>query len=154
MQSYYKILRRSDLKSPRNYSIFICTDVNIQMITNHPHISILISSICMNTNTGYQCITRAVNITRKSRLILLCSVVIHCIQRYTRMHQYIKYRKERPPYDFHYIFYMRISSTRKQESPQYDFHYIFYMRISLTCKHILSHPSQKHHKYLKHENAT
>ena len=29
---------------------FICTDINIQMMTNHPHLSILISFIFMDTN--------------------------------------------------------------------------------------------------------
>ena len=50
---------------------FIYTDVNTQMITNHPRISIQIYFICANTITGYQCITRAVKIIRKSRLMLL-----------------------------------------------------------------------------------
>ena len=29
---------------------FICTDINIQIITNHPHISVIISFICTYTN--------------------------------------------------------------------------------------------------------
>ena len=50
-QSYYDIPRRSDLKIPRIFSIFISRDVNIQLITIHPRISLLISFICTNTNT-------------------------------------------------------------------------------------------------------
>ena len=65
---------------------FIYTDVNTQMITNHPRISIQIYFICANTITGYQCITRAVKIIRKSRLMLLWSVVLHYIWIYTCTH--------------------------------------------------------------------
>ena len=91
-QLYYKSPLRRDQKIPRISIIFICTDVNTQMITNHKRISILISFFCTNTNNGYQCITFAVNIMRKSRLILLFPVVLHSIRRYTCTHKYIKGR--------------------------------------------------------------
>ena len=77
MQLYYKSTCRSDLKSPRNSIFFICTDMNTHMITNHLRISVLISFICTDTINVYQCITCAVNIIRKYRLMLLRSIVLH-----------------------------------------------------------------------------
>ena len=65
MQLQYKIPSRSNLKRPRNFIIFTCTGVNIQMITNHPLISVLISFICMNTNTGYTYTIHDANIIKK-----------------------------------------------------------------------------------------
>ena len=73
-------------KRLRNYIIFFFTCVNNQLITNHPRISVLISFVCSDIITGYQCITRAVNIIRKARLLLLCSIILHYIRRCTCMH--------------------------------------------------------------------
>ena len=130
-QSYYKKLFRSYLKRPRIFSIFICTDFNIQIITIHLHLYELISFICTNTNNWIIVKTWAVNIIRKSHLMLLqffYSLVLLYILRYTRMHQYITFRQEIPSYDFHYILCIHFSSARK---------------------HIFLYHSQKLHKFLK-----
>ena len=107
-QLYYKSLRISDLKIPRNYTIFIFINVNTQMIINHPHLSVPIYFICTGMITRYKCITRAVDIIKNARLMLLHYVVLHYIQRYTCMHQYINARQYSLPHEFYHIFYMCI----------------------------------------------
>ena len=44
------------------------------------------------------------------------SLILLYIRRYTCTHSYIRYLQESPPYYFHYILYIRISSERKQFS--------------------------------------
>ena len=80
-EKYYKTSRRSDLKIPRILCIFICKDMNNQMIANHSHIYIFISFIFMDTNN--QMITNhprlsanEKHIIRKSHLMSLSSVYI------------------------------------------------------------------------------
>ena len=132
---YYKTLRRSDLKRPRILCIFICADTKIQIITNHPRLSVLIYFICRDTNkqiiSNYLRISITENIIRKAFLMLLCSIyslIQPYIRRYTRTHSYIKPCQETLPYDFHYNLYICLSSA---------------------IKHIFSHHSQKLLTFMK-----
>ena len=94
MQNYYKILHHSDVKIPRVPCIFICTDMNNQMIANHPHIYVLVSFICTYTNNrmvkNHPCLSlNDKHIIPKAHLVSLSSVyspIQSYIQRYTRIH--------------------------------------------------------------------
>ena len=91
----------SDFKSPASFHIriFICTDTNNLMIANHPHIS-------ANEN----------HVIQKSRLMSLSSIyspIKLYIRRYTRTNSCIKTYHKSPPYNFHYHFYVFLSSEHK-----------------------------------------
>ena len=95
---------------------YIYMDMNIQMITNHPRLSILIFLFLLTRIIGYLQIARTLtltgNITRKACLMLIHSVyslILLYIQRYTHTHLYIKYRQEILTYYFHYILYICLS---------------------------------------------
>ena len=111
--------------------MFICTDVNIQMITIHLHIYVLISLICTNTNN--RIIVNHPHCKNHPKSLPYVNPV--CLQSHTTIHINIH------PYAL-------VHKNRQERSPYY-FHYILYIRISSTLKHILSHLSQKLHKFMK-----
>ena len=83
-------------KNTMHFIMFICTDVNIQMITIHPHISILISLICTNTNNRIivnhpHCKNHPKGLPRVTPLCLQSCTTIH-----TKIHIYALVHKIPP----------------------------------------------------------
>ena len=131
MQSYYETPRISDLKRPRIFGIFIYTNVNIQMVTIHPRVSIIISFIFTNRNKWV-----IVNHPRcKHHPKILPHVTLICQQSHTTMHNKIH------PY--------ALVHKRSPIKPAIWLSIHLYIGLTSTRKHILSHYSQKIHKFLK-----
>ena len=104
-----KTQHHSGLKISRIPCIFICTDMNNQIITNNPRLSVIVSFICAHTNNWMiknhlSLSENDKHIIRKARLMSLSSVYIPIqsyIQRYTRTCPYIKILQEIPTHAFH-----------------------------------------------------
>ena len=114
-----KTQHHSGLKISRIPCIFICTDMNNQIITNNPRLSVIVSFICAHTNNWMiknhlSLSENDKHIIRKSRLMSLSSVYIPIqsyIQRYTRTCPYIKILQEIPTHAFHWYLYVCLSSA-------------------------------------------
>ena len=83
-------------KNTMHFSIFICTDVNIQMITIHLRISVIIYHICTNTNNRIivnhlHCKNHPKRLPRVTPLCLQSCTTIH-----TKIHLYALVHKIPP----------------------------------------------------------